>query len=71
MRWRKSSYSSNPQGCVQVRVPRKGMVEIGDTRESQGPTITVPHAEWESFLNQVVNGERTHGSLPSVPLPAD
>ncbi len=71
MRWRKSSYSSNPQGCVQVRVPRKGAVEIGDTGNPEGPTITVPHAEWECFLHQFVNGETAPGRLPGMPPPAD
>ncbi len=54
--WVKSSLSTNPQGCVQVRVPYAGVIEIGDTKNPAGPTLTVPHADWEYFLDQVVSG---------------
>ncbi|WP_159943589.1 MULTISPECIES: DUF397 domain-containing protein [unclassified Nocardiopsis] len=63
MRWRKSSYSSTGATCVQVRSPREGLIEVGDTKNPGGPTLTVPHAEWEYFLDQVVNDTTSYRRL--------
>ncbi|MEV2276925.1 DUF397 domain-containing protein [Nocardiopsis sp. NPDC049922] len=52
----KSSASTSAQGCVQVRVPRAGMIEIGDTKNPDGPTLTVPDTDWDHFLTQVATG---------------
>lgn len=40
MHWTKPSANANPQGCVQVRTPSKGITEIGDTKNPDGPTLT-------------------------------
>ncbi len=69
MRWVKSSLSTNPQGCVQVRVPYAGVIEIGDTKNPDGPTLTVPHADWEHFLDQVATGGTTFRRLRVAFLP--
>lgn len=61
--WVKPSASTNPQGCVQVRSPREGVTEIGDTKNPNGPTLTVPHAAWEHFLDQVATGRTAYGRL--------
>ena len=67
--WVKSSFSTNPQGCVQVRTPYAGVTEIGDTKNPDGPTLTVPHADWEYFLDQVVSGRTAFRRLHAVFLP--
>lgn len=64
--WVKSSLSTNPQGCVQVRSPRPGVIEIGDTKNPGGPTLTTPHADWEYFLGQIVNGTTDFRRLRAV-----
>ncbi|WP_081748766.1 DUF397 domain-containing protein [Nocardiopsis sp. CNT312] len=67
--WVKASFSTNPQGCVQVRVPRTGLVEIGDTKDPHGPTLTVPARDWDHFLDQVARGTtdfaRLHAAFPT------
>lgn len=50
MRWTKSGYGAT---CVQVRVPCADVIEIGDTKNPDGPTLTVPNIDWEHFLTQV------------------
>lgn len=69
MKWTKSSYSSTGATCVQVRVPYVGVIEIGDTKNPAGPTLTVPHADWEYFLDQVVNSRTVFRRLHATFLP--
>ncbi|GHC98018.1 hypothetical protein GCM10007079_52030 [Nocardiopsis terrae] len=68
--WVKASASTSAQGCVQVRVPRAGLIEVGDTKNPDGPTITVSGADWEHFLTQVIRGDTTgSGRLRAEFLP--
>lgn len=69
MRWVKSSASSNPQGCVQVRSNGDGHTEIGDTKDPHGPTLTVPTKEWDHFLDRVVADHGDYGRLVPCFLP--
>lgn len=50
--WRKSSYSG-PQGCVQARHPGQDTVEMGDTTQFHGPTLSMSDLEWTRFLSYV------------------
>ena len=63
MRWTKSSYSSTGATCVQVRPSREGVTEIGDSKHPDGPTLRVPHASWDHFLDQVATGRAAYGRL--------
>ncbi|MGW5875309.1 DUF397 domain-containing protein [Nocardiopsis terrae] len=68
--WVKASASTSAQGCVQVRVPRVGVIEVGDTKNPDGPTLTVPDADWEHFLIQFTRGDTTgFGRLRAEFLP--
>ncbi|MFD3686797.1 DUF397 domain-containing protein [Nocardiopsis sp. NPDC058631] len=69
MRWTKSSYSSTGATCVQVRSPRSGMTEVGDTKNPNGPTLTIPNADWDHFLDHVADGESDFGRLRAEFLP--
>ncbi|WP_304452104.1 DUF397 domain-containing protein [Nocardiopsis sp. YSL2] len=69
MRWTKSSYSSTGATCVQVRVPRAGVTEIGDTKKPDGPTLTVPNSDWDHFLDQIAMGGTDFGRLRAEFLP--
>ena len=51
--WTKSSFSTTSQGCVQVRSAGEDQVEIGDTKNPNGPTLLVPDTAWEHLLDQV------------------
>jgi hypothetical protein len=53
--WQKSSYSG-PQGCVQARLPEQVTIEMGDTTQLQGPTLSVSNPEWTRFLSYVKEG---------------
>lgn len=67
--WVKASASTSAQGCVQVRAPRAGVTEIGDTKNPGGPTLTVPNADWDYFLTQVTTGGTDFGRLHAEFLP--
>ncbi|GAA1469314.1 DUF397 domain-containing protein [Nocardiopsis exhalans] len=69
MSWTKSSYSSTGATCVQVRVARLGVIEVGDTKNPDGPTLTVTSADWSHFLAQVTHGTTDSGRLISEFLP--
>ena len=53
--WTKSSYSTNPNGCVQIKRVT-GHVIVGDTKNPDGPVLTVTNADWTAFLDQVATG---------------
>lgn len=67
--WVKVSASTSAQGRVQVRVPRVGVIEVGDPQNPDGPTLTVANAGWEHFLTQVIHGTTNSGRLRSEFLP--
>ncbi len=39
--WLKACASTSAQGYVQVRSPSEGMIEVSDTKNPKGPTLTV------------------------------
>jgi hypothetical protein len=45
------------------------VVEIGDTKNPGGPTLTVPHTDWEYFLDQVTRGKTIFRRLHATFLP--
>jgi hypothetical protein len=45
------------------------VTEIGDTKNPDGPTITVPEADWDHFLTQVSTGGTEFGRLHAEFLP--
>ena len=47
--WRTSSYSGNSADCVQV-APALGRVLVRDSKDPDGPALTVPTAAWRAFL---------------------
>ncbi|MDA0565185.1 DUF397 domain-containing protein [Streptomonospora sp. S1-112] len=61
--WVKSSYSTNPNGCVQIK--RLGdHVLVGDSKHPDGPTLTVTAEEWDRFLDAfIAEGPESSGRL--------
>jgi hypothetical protein len=46
--WRKSSYSGSQANCVEV-ANAAGLVNVRDTKNHQGPAITVSADAWRRF----------------------
>ena len=50
--WRKSSYSGNGGGnCVEVALNLSGVVAVRDSKNPDGPVLTVSRAEWARFIS--------------------
>jgi hypothetical protein len=53
--WRKSSYSNADGGsCVEVADGFPGVVPVRDTKNPDGPVVTVSAGPWMSFLGALV-----------------
>lgn len=52
--WTKSSISTG-EGCtcVQARRPNQAEVEIGDSKDQAGPTLTTTTSSWSAFVSAV------------------
>jgi hypothetical protein len=50
--WRTSSYSSNGAACVEV-APAPDGVLVRDSKDRDGPALSVPAAAWRAFLTTV------------------
>ncbi len=50
--WAKSSYS-DPNGgdCVEARQPASGIVQVRDSKDPDGPVLTISARRWLSFLS--------------------
>jgi Domain of unknown function (DUF397) len=56
-RWRKSSYSGNGGGnCVEVASNMPGVVAVRDSKNPDGPVLTVETAGWREFIADVKTG---------------
>jgi Domain of unknown function (DUF397) len=49
--WRKSSYSSNGGDCVEVALNLPGIVAVRDSKNPDGPALTVTADEWRAFIS--------------------
>ncbi len=54
--WRKSSWSEQSGGCVEVRAS-DGEVHVRNSRDPNGPVLTFTRAEWSAFVDGVADGE--------------
>jgi len=50
--WRTSSYSSNGAACVEIALAPDGVL-VRDSKDRDGPGLTVPTAAWRAFLTTV------------------
>ena len=48
--WRKSSYSSQNGACVEVATNLPGTVAVRDSKDTAGPGLVIPAAEWRAFV---------------------
>jgi hypothetical protein len=49
--WRKSSYTANNNACVEVAMT--DIVQVRDSKDSDGERISVPALSWHSFLSHI------------------
>ena len=55
--WRKSSYSGNGGGsCVEVARNQPRMVAVRDSKDPDGPVLSIAPGLWRSFLAEVKAG---------------
>jgi hypothetical protein len=55
--WRKSSYSSGNGGnCVEIARNLPGVVAVRDSKDPDGPVLTLTWAEWQRFAAGVKAG---------------
>jgi hypothetical protein len=64
IRWRTSSHSGGNGGeCVQVAAtPGAGRVLIRDSKDPDGPVLTLRPADWRLFTNHIKSDVCTGGS---------
>ncbi|MFJ6982266.1 DUF397 domain-containing protein [Streptomyces sp. NPDC091389] len=54
LRWRTSSYSNNGGDCVEVATDlagSRGTVSVRDSKQAQGPTLTVAAAPFAALVD--------------------
>jgi hypothetical protein len=49
MTWRKSSFSSNGDACVEVALAPAAVL-VRDSKKTDGPTLAFPTTDWRAFL---------------------
>ena len=54
--WRKSSHSKSGN-CPEAGPGACGMVHVRDSKDRQGPQLTVTPAAWEAFTRAIKAGE--------------
>ncbi|HEU5159442.1 MAG TPA: DUF397 domain-containing protein [Streptosporangiaceae bacterium] len=54
-RWRKSSHSNDQGECVEVGVFPSGAVGIRDSKNPDGPRLTLSRRAFRSLLDQAAN----------------
>ena len=55
--WRKSTKSgSNGGACVEVARNLPGIVAVRDSKDPQGPVLSVSPEAWQTFTDQVMHG---------------
>jgi Domain of unknown function (DUF397) len=55
--WRKSSYSGTDGGnCVEVGRHLRGIVAVRDSKDPDGPKLTLSPADWQAFTGSIKAG---------------
>ena len=57
LNWRKASYSgTNGGGCVEVARDLPRVVAVRDSKDPNGPVLTIGSADWRHFIADVKAG---------------
>jgi hypothetical protein len=54
--WRKSSYTNGRASCVEVALGLPQAVAVRDSKNPNGPKLTVTPATWSAFVTGIKNG---------------
>lgn len=54
--WQTSTYSGQNGSCVEVARNLRGVVAVRDSRDRDGPVLTVDPETWHAFTNRVKAG---------------
>jgi hypothetical protein len=58
LRWHKSTYSDNANGCVEVAPIGDGGMAVRDTKDhGTGPILRFTRGEWDAFVAGARDGE--------------
>ena len=57
--WRKSTFSSQDNGCIEVNQLPDGRTRIRDTKLADGPVIEFTRDQWDAWLDEVASDELT------------
>jgi len=55
--WRKSSFSGANDNCVEIARNLPGIVAIRDSKNPDGPALSVTRMRWAAFMAAVKAGE--------------
>ena len=56
-RWRTSSYTNNGGACVEVADNLSSAVLVRDTKDRQGPVLTLAPQQWRAFVAGIRSGK--------------
>jgi hypothetical protein len=55
--WRTSTYSANGSTCVEVAGNLPGIVAVRDSKDRQGPVLTISDQAWSQFVQGIKHSE--------------
>ncbi|MGW6507051.1 DUF397 domain-containing protein [Streptomyces niveus] len=55
--WTKSSYSGGNNDCLEVAHGTATALPVRDSKHPTGPTLTIPHTAWTTFITSVKTTE--------------
>ncbi|TVL89978.1 DUF397 domain-containing protein [Streptomyces sp. SAJ15] len=55
--WRKSTYSTGGNGCIEITEQFPGVVPVRDSKNPEGPALVFSSDGWSSFVDAVKRGE--------------
>jgi hypothetical protein len=51
--WRKSTYTTGRDNCVEVAATSQGVAAVRDTKDREGPQLSFGTQDWHRFLDRV------------------
>lgn len=68
---RKSTYSDQGNGCLEVAFTDSGIVELSDSKLTDSPVIQFTAGQWTNWLTELITGDFTNanGAVTVTPRP--